>query len=113
MDSGALGVRETFQAKDAADSSDAMIIPQTSVADDHAGKSLIHMQLFAQMGKVMSIQQGKTGVIHGVEVKARSQTQAPTVKVDTTTPDGREAILKAAEAVYKQHQSVIRALANR
>jgi Holliday junction resolvase-like predicted endonuclease len=65
------------------------------------------------MGKIMSIQKGKTGLIHGVEVKARSQTQAPTVKVDTATADGRKAVLKAAETVYEQHQSVIKALANR
>jgi hypothetical protein len=89
------------------------MITETSVVNDHASKSSIHMRLFTQIGKAMSIQKGKTGVIHGVEVKARSQTQAPTVKVDTATPDGRKAILKAAEAVYKQHQSVIQALANR
>jgi hypothetical protein len=61
----------------------------------------------------MSIEKGKTGVIHGVEVKARSQTQAPTVNIDTATSDGRKAILTAAKTVYEQHQSVIKALANR
>jgi hypothetical protein len=61
----------------------------------------------------MSIHKGKTGVIHGVNVKERSRTQAPTVTVTTATRDGRSAVLKAAKTVYEQHHSVIQALANR
>ncbi|GAB7522990.1 hypothetical protein PBS_19740 [Paraburkholderia sp. 2C] len=102
-----------FRAEDTPHSSDAMVASETSAANHCVGNPLIHMQLFAQMGKPMSIRKGKTGVIHGVEVKARSQTQAPTVKVDTATSDGRKAILEAADSVYKQHQSVIQALASR
>ncbi|MDN7878204.1 MULTISPECIES: hypothetical protein [Burkholderia cepacia complex] len=60
----------------------------------------------------MSIK-GKTGTIHGVEVRARQTTQLPTVKVTTQSPAGRKAILNAAKAVYEQHHSVIQALANR
>jgi hypothetical protein len=56
---------------------------------------------------------GKTGNIHGVEVKARARTQEPTVTVTTDTVEGRKAVLLAVEKVYEQHREVIQALANR
>ncbi|SAL78735.1 hypothetical protein AWB68_05485 [Caballeronia choica] len=59
------------------------------------------------------ITEGKTGNIHGIEVKARVRTQEPTVTVTTTTEDGRRAVLRAVERVYEQHHDVIQALANR
>jgi ribosome recycling factor len=61
----------------------------------------------------MTIHKGKTGIIHGVEVKARNRTQEPTVKITTTTEEGRKAVLRAAQSVYEQHHAVIQALANR
>lgn len=61
----------------------------------------------------MSINRGKTGNIHGVEVKARNRTQEPTVKITTNTADGRNAVLKAARSVYERHHQVIQALAKR
>jgi hypothetical protein len=59
------------------------------------------------------ISKGKTGTIHGIEVKARAVTQPPTAKVSTTSSDGRKAVLQAAKRVYEQHHAVIQALANR
>ncbi|WP_310630676.1 hypothetical protein [Paraburkholderia sp.] len=56
---------------------------------------------------------GKTGNIHGVEVKAREREQRPAVKIDTKSEDGRRAILKAAQQVYDEHRAVIQALAHR
>jgi hypothetical protein len=56
---------------------------------------------------------GKTGNIHGIEVKARVRTQEPTVTITTDTVEGREAVLRAIEKVYEQHREVIQALANR
>ena len=56
---------------------------------------------------------GKTGNIHGVEVKARARVQEPTVKVTTDTVEGRKAVMLAVEKVYEQHRDVIQALANR
>ena len=43
------------------------------------------------------ITEGKTGNIHGIEVKARVPTQEPTVTVTTTSEDGRRAVLRAVE----------------
>lgn len=59
------------------------------------------------------VTKGKTGNIHGVEVKARAGAQTPTVKVNAGSVEGRRAIIKAAKTVYDQHQAVIQALANR
>lgn len=56
---------------------------------------------------------GKTGTIHGVEVRARQTTQQPTVKITAQSAAGRKAILNAAKVVYEQHHSVIQALAKR
>ncbi|QKM52181.1 hypothetical protein [Burkholderia glumae] len=56
---------------------------------------------------------GKTGTIHGIEVRARQATQQPTVKISTQSAADRQVILSAAQTVYEQHQSVIQALANR
>jgi DNA-directed RNA polymerase subunit L len=61
----------------------------------------------------MSINKGKTGNIHGVEVKARHRTQEPKVRISTNTADGRNAVLKAAKSVYERHHDVIQALAKR
>lgn len=60
----------------------------------------------------MSIK-GKTGTIHGVDVRARKTTQQPTVKVTSKSAEGRRTILKAAQTVYEQHHAVIQALAKR
>jgi hypothetical protein len=59
------------------------------------------------------VTKGKTGNIHGVVVKARLHTQQPTVTVNTSSADGRKAVINAAKLVYEQHQAVIQALANR
>ncbi|MBU9268210.1 hypothetical protein [Burkholderia gladioli] len=59
------------------------------------------------------IKQGKTGTIHGIEVRARQTTQQPTVKISTQSAAGRQAVLSAAKTVFEQHHSVIQALANR
>lgn len=56
---------------------------------------------------------GKTGNIHGVEVKARAAIQRPTVKVSASSEDGRQQIVNAAQRVYEQHHAVIQALAKR
>jgi hypothetical protein len=61
----------------------------------------------------MSTLKGKTGIIHGVEVKARNRTQEPKVKITSTSQDGRNAILRAAQSVYERHHDVIQALAKR
>jgi hypothetical protein len=59
------------------------------------------------------ISEGKTGNIHGIEVKARAVTRRPTANVSTHSSDGREAVLQAARRVYEEHHAVIQALANR
>jgi hypothetical protein len=59
------------------------------------------------------VTKGKTGNIHGVEVKARLHTQQPTVTVNTGSVDGRKAVINAAKRVYEQHHAVIQALAHR
>ncbi|PRG29275.1 hypothetical protein [Burkholderia multivorans] len=59
------------------------------------------------------VTKGKTGNIHGVEVKARQHAQQPTVKVNAGSADGRKAVINAAKHVYEQHHAVIQALANR
>lgn len=61
----------------------------------------------------MTIHKGKTGNIHGVEVKARTRTQEPTVKITTASVDGKNAILRATKTVYEQHHAVIQALGKR
>ncbi|GAB7525309.1 hypothetical protein [Paraburkholderia sp. 2C] len=61
----------------------------------------------------MIIHKGKTGTIHGIEVKARNRTQEPKVNITTNSADGRKAILKAAQSVYERHHDVIQALAKR
>jgi hypothetical protein len=59
------------------------------------------------------ISKGKTGTIHGLEVKARAKTQRPTAQVSTSSADGKKAVLSAAQRVYEQHHAVIQALAKR
>jgi|GEM_PF-5992166 len=59
------------------------------------------------------VMKGKTGNIHGVEVKARVGVQLPTTKVNASSADGRRQIVTAAKRVYEQHHSVIQALAKR
>lgn len=61
----------------------------------------------------MFIKRGRTGIIHGIEVRARSQAHEPTVKVAANSADGKKAVLRAARSVYETHQAVIRALASR
>ena len=56
---------------------------------------------------------GKTGNIHGIEVRPRQREQLATVKMNAKTVDGRQAILRAAEQVYNDHRAVIQALARR
>jgi len=57
--------------------------------------------------------QGKTGNIHGIEVRHRQHEHPATVKINAKTVDGRQAILRAAEQVYNDHHAVIEALARR
>lgn len=59
------------------------------------------------------IRQGKTGTIHGIEVKARSHQQQPTVDINIRTTEGRRKVVAAAKLVLEQHHDVIRALAFR
>ncbi|WP_250512673.1 hypothetical protein [Caballeronia sp. INDeC2] len=59
------------------------------------------------------IRQGKTGTIHGIEVKARSHRQQPTVEINTRTSEGRRKVIDAAKFVLEQHHDVFRALAFR
>lgn len=59
------------------------------------------------------VMKGKTGNIHGVEVKARAGVQLPTAKVNASSLDGRKQIVNAAKRVYEQHHAVIQALAKR
>ncbi|SIT38490.1 hypothetical protein BN2476_170151 [Paraburkholderia piptadeniae] len=59
------------------------------------------------------IGKGKTGKIHGIEVKPRDHVQEPTVQILTASATDRSELLRAAKKVYEQHKDVIRALANR
>ena len=59
------------------------------------------------------VMNGKTGNIHGIEVKARAGVQLPTQKVNGSSADGRKQIVNAAKRVYEQHHAVIQALAKR
>lgn len=53
------------------------------------------------------VPKGKTGNIHGVEVKARAHIQPSTVKVSTHAADDQKAVIEAAQRVYEQHHAVI------
>lgn len=57
--------------------------------------------------------QGKTGIIHGIAVKARSHQQQPTVEINPRTSEGRRKVVETAKLVLEQHHDVIRALAFR
>ncbi|CAB3766471.1 hypothetical protein LMG29739_04840 [Paraburkholderia solisilvae] len=61
----------------------------------------------------MSALEGKTGIIHGIEVTERDRIHESKARIATDTKEGREAILRAAEKVYERHHDVIRALAKR
>jgi hypothetical protein len=56
---------------------------------------------------------GKTGNIHGIDVKPRTHAQEPTIEILTASEHDRSELLRAAKRVYEQHKDVIRALANR